>query len=75
MKDFIRDILIAEQLFQSLADEHPADFPRLCDACSKNKFQSFEGNVLLSPARSASLLYPHIFLVPDNSVFSLSPSL
>lgn len=57
-------ILIAEQLFRSLLDKYPPGFPRVrCCVSFKNKFQSFEGNALLSPARSNHALIPPHFLL------------
>lgn len=68
-------ILIAEQLFRSLLDKYPPGFPRVrCCVSSKNKFQSFEGNALLSPARSNHALIPPHFLLSlrRSTVLSLS---
>lgn len=66
-------ILIAEQLFRSLLDKYPPGFPRVrCCVSSKNKFQSFEGNALLSLVPT-TLLYPRIFFSRfDDPPFSLS---
>lgn len=73
-KDFVGGILIAEQLFRSLLDKYPPGFPRVRCVSSKNKFQSFEGNALLSPARSNHALIPSHFLlsVRRSTVLSLS---
>lgn len=75
-KGFVGGILIAEQLFRSLLDKYPPGFPRVRCVSSKNKFQSFEGNALLSPARSNHALIPSHFLlsVRRSTVLSLSLS-
>lgn len=69
-------IFIAEQLFRSLLDKYPPGFPRVRCVSSKNKFQSFEGNALLSPARSNHAPIPSHFLlsVRRSTVLSLSLS-
>lgn len=70
---FVRGILIAEQLFRSLLDKYPPGFPRVRCVSSKNKFQSFEGNALLSPASFHHALIPSHFLsVRRSTVLFLS---